>query len=376
MIVFYISGHGFGHASRDVEVLNALLDRRPDLAERIVIRTPAPRWLFDRTLRHPVRFEAAEIDTGIVQLDSLRLDVDASVRRAAAFYRDFDARSAAEAAWLQEIEARLVVADIPPLAFTAAASAGIPAVALGNFTWDWIYEGYPEMHRDAPDLGRTLRDAYATSAMALRLPMHGGFQSIRAIRDIPLVARRSRREPGEVRAALGVPVDRRLALVSFGGHGLDGLDLDRIDARADYTVLTTGKSGGKLPSTRVAAARRDDVIVLDEQALYDSGLRYEDLVAAADVVVTKPGYGIISECVANDTAMLYTSRGRFVEYDVLVECLPRVARSRFISQDDLFAGAWRAHLDAVVAQPPPPERPRTNGAEVAAGAILEMLNGP
>ena len=30
---------------------------------------------------------------------------------------------------------------------------------------------------------------------------------------------------------------------------------------------------------------------------------------AADVVVTKPGYGIISECIANDTAILYTSRG-------------------------------------------------------------------
>ena len=52
--------------------------------------------------------------------------------------------------------------------------------------------------------------------------------------------------------------------------------------------------------------------------LYAHGLRYEDVVGAVDVVITKPGYGIISECVANDTALLYTSRGHFVEYDVLV----------------------------------------------------------
>jgi hypothetical protein len=70
---------------------------------------------------------------------------------------------------------------------------------------------------------------------------------------------------------------------------------------------------------------------------------------------------------------LHTSRGRFVEYEVLVESLPRVVRSRFISQDDLYAGRWRTHLDALLAQPPVPERPATNGADVAADFILQML---
>ena len=47
---------------------------------------------------------------------------------------------------------------------------------------------------------------------------------------------------------------------------------------------------------------------------------------AADVVVTKPGYGIIAECLANDTALLYTVRGHFIEYDVLVAAMPRFLR--------------------------------------------------
>lgn len=362
MIVFYISGHGFGHASRDIEVLNTLLDRR---SLPIVVRAPVQRWLFDLTLRHPVRFEPAETDTGIVQIDSLHLDAAASVRRAEAFYRDFDVKAGAEAARLREAGARLVIGDIPPLAFRAAAMAGLPSIALGNFTWDWIYAGYPELLVDGPDLARTLSAAYATASLALRLPMHGGFASIRTIRDIPFVARRSRRDPRDVRRALGLSADGRLVLLSFGGHGLQGLDLDRIDARDQYRLVTTAAHAGRDDT---------DVIRIDEHALYDSGLRYEDLVAASDVVVTKPGYGIISECVANDTPMLYTSRGRFVEYDILVESLPRVLRSRFISQDELYAGSWRAHLDALLAQPPPPERPATNGAEVAAGAILDVLD--
>ena len=85
--------------------------------------------------------------------------------------------------------------------------------------------------------------------------------------------------------------------------------------------------------------------------MYDAGVRYEDLVGAAEAVVTKPGYGIISECIANDAAVLYTSRGHFPEYDVLVEEMPKYLRTAFISHDDLFAGKWETHLDKLLAQP-------------------------
>jgi L-arabinokinase len=100
------------------------------------------------------------------------------------------------------------------------------------------------------------------------------------------------------------------------------------------------------------------------------GFRYEDLVGAVDVVLTKPGYGIIGECIAAGTAMLYTSRGEFREYDLLVNAFPDYLRSRFITQEDLFAGRWRAALEALLAAPAPPQTMVANGAEVAAERIL------
>jgi L-arabinokinase len=111
---------------------------------------------------------------------------------------------------------------------------------------------------------------------------------------------------------------------------------------------------------------------IDESAMSAHGIRYEDLVRAVDVVVSKPGYGIISECLANDTALLYTSRGHFLEYDVLVAAMPRFLRAAFIDQRELLSGHWQAHLDALLAQPAPPERPATNGADIAAGLIIEF----
>lgn len=345
-IVFYISGHGFGHASRTVEVMNALLDRRPDI--EVVVRSQVASWLFARTARPAVRLEPVVCDTGVAQIDSLHLDALRTIEQARAFMRDFPARVATEVSRLRDLGTSLVVADLPPLGIAAATAAGIPSVAYGNFTWDWIYAGYD----GGQDLAEAVGDIYRDTTRALRLPMWGGFATMRDVLDLPFVARRSARDPHEVRRALGFSTSERLVLVSFGGYGL------RLDARAltavnGYRVLGPG--------------------TFDEGTLYHHGYRYEDLVRAVDVVVSKPGYGIISECLANDTALLYASRGRFAEYDVLVDAMPRFLRCAFIDHDDLFGGQWSRHLDAVLDQPAPPDRPATNGADIAVSRLLEMI---
>jgi len=342
-IAFYISGHGLGHATRSIELIRALTRTAPEL--RLIVRTSAPTWIFDAAGLPGVTFEAVETDVGVTQRDSITMDIADTARRAGEFYRDFAPRADEQARRLRAEHASLVLGDIPPLAHAAAERAGIPSIAIGNFTWDWIYEGYETFERDAPGVLPTIRKAYERADLALRLPMHGGFRCFLEVIDIPFIARKSGRDPRDTRAALNIPDDRPFVLASFGGYGVD-LDLAEIAARARITVLS--------PRTTIP-----------------SPLVYQDLVAAADVVVSKPGYGIISECLANNTPLLYTSRGPFPEYDVFVEEMPRVLRCRFMPQEDLRAGIWRTHIDALLAQAAPPERAQINGAEVAAKKILE-----
>jgi len=376
VIVFYTSGHGFGHASRDIEVINALGRLAPDVP--VAVRTGAPKWLFDLTLTRPVDFHVRECDTGVVQIDSLSLDEAATVARAAAFHEDLDVLAAEEARWLHASSARMVVGDIPPLASAAAHVAGLPAVALGNFTWDWIYEGYRAWLPRGSDLVERLGAAYATTQTALRLPMHGGFATMREVVDLPFIARRATHAPHETRRHLALPLDRPLVLVSFGGYGLQRIDLAAVGDLRDYSIVVTAdvtanRRANEVPSAVGAVDLPPNVTLVDEQALYSGGLRYEDLVAAVDLVLTKPGYGIIAECVANGTAIVYTSRGHFVEYDVLVREMPRWIRSGFISNEDLLAGRWQDALDDTRALPPPPETVGVDGAVRAATAILEKL---
>jgi predicted glycosyltransferase len=365
-IVFYVSGHGFGHASRTIEVIHALLRRRPELP--IVVKTSAPRPLFDRTLIGRIELVGMRCDAGVVQKDSLNVDVAASVREAKAFQHALPQLASVEAAFLKGRAARAVVGDIPPLAFAAAAAAGVRSIAIGNFTWDWIYDGYPE---ESPfELAQDIRAAYQKAAAVLRLPMAGGFGGLDAvIRDIPFIARRSRHDTGTVRRAIGLPrSDKRLVLMSFGGYGIEGLDTAALAALKNYTVVTTD-----LPARAHDILPAPGLLVVPERQLQGSGLRYEDLVHAADVILTKPGYGIISEAIANGTPLLYTSRGRFVEYDVLVREMPRYLRAQFIERDDLLRGNWAPALEKLLSQPPPPEKAVLNGADVAAEEILKHV---
>jgi L-arabinokinase len=184
---------------------------------------------------------------------------------------------------------------------------------------------------------------------------------------VPLVARHSTRSRAETRRHFALPADRPAVLLSFGGYGLPGIDLTAVDCLDRWTVVTTDRIA--TPVDALPASVR----LIPEEAFVGSGMRYEDLVGAVDVVLTKPGFGITAECVSTGAAMLYTSRGHFREYDLLVREIPRYIRSRFIAQADLMGGRWRAPLDALLEQPAPLETMAADGASEVARAISDVL---
>ena len=362
-VVFFISGHGFGHASREVEIIRALGSARPDL--HIVIRSAVSPALLERTVSVPFELRPGPCDAGIAQSSSIVHDDPATVREAAAFYSTFEERIEVEAQDLASDRVSLIVGDIPPLAFEVAARLRVPGVAISNFTWDWIFETHPGMREAAPWVVPRLRRAYARADLALQLPFPGGFEVFSRVRPLPLVTRHPTRSREDTRAQFRIPIDRPAILLSFGGYGLPALDLAELDILGDWTVVTTDRSSG----SREAPLR---VTFIPEAGFVGTGFRYEDLVAAVDVVATKPGYGIVSECITSNVAMLYTSRGEFREYDVLVREMPRYLRCRFIDHAELFAGRWREPLSALMSQPGPSERLATDGAEVAARELSAL----
>lgn len=361
MLAVYVSGHGFGHATRTAEVLREVRVRAPQLP--IAVVSAAPEFLFRGVLGDTCLYRHQACDVGVVQRDALTMDEPATARAWAAFVANWQARVDAEARWLAQVQARLVLADIPPLACAAAARAGLPAIALGNFSWDWIYghlaQRVPALHAAAQHSA----EAYAGTELLLRLPFAGDLTVFPRQVALPLVARRPAGTRAQARTRLGWEREQRtLVLWSFGGAGLARFDT-RVLSALDDCLFVFPARGPDLPA---------NVTVVDADELTARGLGYQDLVGAADVVVTKPGYGIVSDAIAAGTALIYTERGDFPEYPILVREMQALLVTAPISNADLYAGRLASALARVRGQAVV-NRPPLDGAAHAAEHVLARI---
>src|SRR4051794_3920427 len=119
-IAFYISGHGYGHATRVVEIIRSL--GKIDGEWQVYVRTGAPQGLFRAGLGVMLEFRRVVVDAEVVETDdTLRVDPRATVESVVAFRRRWARIVDSEASFIRREGISLIVADIPYLAGEVAA---------------------------------------------------------------------------------------------------------------------------------------------------------------------------------------------------------------------------------------------------------------
>ena len=341
---------------RSHQVIRALASSRPDL--RLYVRTTAPEWLFHNAPA-PVHHSRQAIDVGIVQQDGLRMDLRKTLAACQKIYDDSENIIEREKAFVREHGISLIIGDTPPICFEIAARAGIPSISITNFTWDVIYRAYLKGYPGFRSLVDRMAAFYQRTTLALTLPYPCDPSMFPCREAIPWVTRESSLTRAQARRQFGLPENATIVLLSFGGLGLDRLPVAKLNGQCEFLFVTTGKS----------RKRNSNLLILPEPQS-----RYEDLVRAVDVIVTKPGYGIVADALAHQVPILYTDRDVFPEYPRLVEALDDCATAEFIPQDDLLTGKLDSHLQRLLSKAAHWPQIELNGAPIAAQRILSMLD--
>lgn len=353
-LVADISGHGFGHVAMTAPVLNELGRRRPEL--RLTVRSSAPERLLREHIDRPFDHVPVAHDFGMAMVHALEIDTAASFERYRALHARWSATVAAAAGVLRELQPTLLLANVPYLSLAAAHEIGVPGAALCCLNWADIVEHYCGGLAGAEAITRQTRSAYALANVFLApdpsMPMPGLHNRHR----IGPIGRRGCDRRADLNRRLGLNADTRLVLLSLGGVPFS-IDIARWPRLEGVHVLAAMQLAGSHPD------------VTDAETL---ALSHIDLLASCDAVVTKPGYGTVTEAAVNGKPMLYVSRDGWPEEPYLVEWLRRTGCCAAMPQAALIDGMIASPLEALLNQPrPAPVQP--SGIGDAVRVLLDLL---
>jgi hypothetical protein len=337
-IHFAITAHGFGHLTRSLALARALRALEPEL--EFAFSSHHPESFLRRELPFPFRYRDRSYEPGTAQFDCFRTDLERTRTSYRSFFAERPQRLAEEEQYLREIRPVGVISDIPALAIRAASNLGIPSAGVANFTWDWILE--PILDGADREIVERLRSDYSSGDLHLQLPF-GPDTSPFPIREAaPLVSRHSSVPADEVRARLGISRaredDLKLVVVCPGGWEADAWEPIQVPGCAGYRFVMVGD----LPIRTDAPATH-----LPHELPIE--FRFPDLVAAADLVLAKPGYGLASECVTHQTMLIAIERLDFRETPVLLEQLGEFGPFSEISLERFLDGDWESVLASTAA---------------------------
>ena len=314
--------------------------------------TTAPRWFFEESLGDRFAYHEEVVDVGFRQRSALHADVPATVaalRGLLPFGADRVSRLADR---VREAGCRAVFCDIAPLGIAVAEAAGLPSLLLENFSWGWLYEQYLRDEGALGSLGAELdRWAAAATVHIQARPMCVREEALRAV--VP-IGRPPRRARGATRRALGIPESATLVVVTMGGYAEDLSFVPRLREVSDAHFLVTG-------ATRTEAAAN--------LHFFDNAtpLYMPDVLEAADTVVAKLGYGIVSEVWRSGLPFAQVTRPGFREMASL-ERFAADELSGFLMDAGAFSqGDWIDRLPELLDMP---RRPHTGGG---AGEVADAL---
>ena len=299
-LLICISSHGFGHLSQTAPVLNALHDIRPEI--QFTIRSTLNPDRIRSRLKMPVMIVSEADDIGMLMKDAVNVDVDASLQALMHIHGQWQGKVDHLAGWMAREGVDAVLSNVGYLPLAAAQKVGLPNVGMSSLRWDAILES---LMIDAPDhdhgfdircILKDMRTAYEAADDFVRLTPCMALHDASNLVSVGPVCDAGVRREAELKRVIqrlypGTH-DFYLILVGMGGMPF-AFSLEH------WPAQMLGQDVFYLCEETIASTHHHALSV------NSIGMRYSDLIASVDLVLTKPGYGTFVEVAMSGTPVLY-----------------------------------------------------------------------
>ncbi len=356
-IAYFISPHGFGHASRSAAVMDALIKINPLV--HFSIFTTVPSWFFQDSLPGHFTYNSLMTDIGLVQPSPLQEDLKETIRALDKFLPFQPSQIRTLSRKIKKLDCKMIVCDIAPMGIQVAKASGIPCVLIENFTWDWIYQGYIG---PGPGLKKHidyLRDIF--NAADFHIQTAPACTDGNADLTTMPVSRKIKRSKALIREQLKLPVHSKAILITMGGISEKFFFLEELLSQRDIHFIIPGGS--------------DDIKVTDNlvRLPFHSDFFHPDLVNAADAVIGKLGYSTLAEVFHAGVPFGYISRPGFPESEPLVQFVQKEMTGLAIKASEFQKGDWIQEVKVLLAQSGI-HRAGPNGADQIAAFLVRILS--
>jgi hypothetical protein len=348
-----ITDHGFGHAARTASIAGHLQKLLPSI--KLILVTTAPKWLLECYIDGDFIYRQRSFDVGVVQADSLTMDLDATLARWQDIFSRKDEIIAEEVAFCQEHGVNLVFGDAPPLATLIAKQLGVPCWMSGNFGWDFIYQDWGEKFNF---ITNWIGECYGKCDRLFRVPLHESMDRFPVIEDIGLTGGDPKYPLDKLRDQFNLMQPQgRVILLTFGGLSLDAIPYQNVSQFPADLFITLDRHAPDLPNL---------IKVLDRD------FRPVDFMPLCDRVVSKPGYSTYAEALKLDIPIISLTRSGFAESEVILNGMQDYSYHQVISPDQFFNTNWD-FLDRPLQPPRVNTKLATDGNHSIASSIVNYF---
>jgi uncharacterized protein (TIGR00661 family) len=355
-IAYFISSHGFGHATRAAAVMEAL--SALDASIQFEIFTTVPQWLFEDTLFASFNYHSLQTDVGLVQKSAFHIDLEETLQCLDKFYPIEQARIEKISRRIKQLNCAGIICDIAPIGILVAAMAGIPSILVENFTWDWLYQEY------TPTNGRIHSHIDYLEHIFDTANYHIQTQPVCNGRSADLVtapvSRKIRTSGHKIRERMGLPADGKMVLITTGGIPGKYEFLEKLHSFPEISFIIPGLG-------RKTHIRKNLVLLPHHSDFY-----HPDLVNASDAVIGKVGYSTLAEVYRAGVPFGYIPRSNFRESDRMVEFIEREIPGIAVEESDFQKGIWVSKLNDLLSLVRA-QRNVCNGAEQVGRFIADIL---